>query len=43
MLFRHSHLCETASEAEDVVKLEIPRGFKLLELKISESLKNMIK
>ena len=43
MLFRYSRLCGTASDAIDAVKLEIPKGFKLLEFKMSEYLKNIVK
>jgi len=43
MLFRYSRLCGTASDAEDAVKLEIPKGFRLLKFKMSEYLKNMVK
>jgi len=43
MLFRYSRLCGTASDAVDAVKLEILKGFKLLKLKMTEYLKNIIK
>jgi len=43
MLFRYSRLCGTASDAVDAVKLEIPKGFKLLKFKMSEYLKNIVK
>jgi hypothetical protein len=43
MLFRYSRLCGTASGAVDAVKLEILKGFKLLEFKITEYHKNIIK
>jgi len=43
MLFRYSCLCGTASDAVDAVKLEIPKGFKFLKLKMAEYLKNIIK
>jgi len=42
-LFRYSRLCGTASDAVDVVKLEIPQGFKLLKFKMPEYLKYIIK
>jgi len=43
MLFRYSRLCGTASDAADVVKLEIPQGFKFLKFRMVEYLKNIIK
>jgi len=43
MLFRYSHLCGTASDAVDAVKLEIPQGFKLLKFKMAEYLKKFFK
>jgi len=33
MLLRYSCLCGTTSDAVDAVKLEIPKGFKLLKFK----------
>jgi hypothetical protein len=49
MLFRYSRLCGTASDAVrrsrlrgDAVKSEIPQGFKLLKLKMSEYIKNIV-
>jgi len=42
VLFRYSHLCGTASDAIDAVKLESPQGFKLLKFKITEYLKNIV-
>jgi hypothetical protein len=42
-MFRYSRLCGTASDEVDAVKLEIPKGFKLLKLKMSEYLKNVVK
>jgi len=41
-LFRYSRLCGTASDAVDAVKSEIPQGFKLLKLKMSEYIKNIV-
>ena len=43
MSFRYSRLCGTASDAVDAVKLEIPKGFKLLKFKMSEYFKNIVK
>jgi len=43
MLFRYSRLCGTASDAVDTVKLEIPKGFKLLKFELSEYLKNIVR
>jgi len=43
MLFRHSRLCGTASDAVDAVKLEVLQGFKLLKFKMLEYLKNIVK
>jgi hypothetical protein len=43
MVFRYSHLCGTASDAVDAVKLGIPCGFKLLKFKMSEYPKPIVK
>jgi hypothetical protein len=43
MSFRYSRLCGTASDTADAVKLEIPSGFKRLEFRMAEYLKNIIK
>ncbi len=42
-MFRYSRLCGTVSDAVDAVKLEIPKGAKLLKFKMSEYLKNIVK
>jgi len=42
MSFRYIRLWETASDAVDVVKLQIPQGFKFLKFRMPEYLKNMI-
>jgi len=43
MLFRYSRLCGTAPYAVDAVKLEIPKSFKYLKLRMAQYLKKIIK
>jgi hypothetical protein len=42
-LFRYSRLCGMASDAVDVVKLEIPQGSKYLKFKMSEFFNNIVR
>jgi len=39
-MMSYSYLCETSFDAVDAVKLEIPQGFKFLNQKIIQLLKN---